>query len=55
MAAVFKAQDHVQEIASPHRKGYVRAVAGTGPNAQVVVNLTGWHPVTFKPAQLRKI
>ena len=53
MAAVFKIQQRVQETASPHRKGTVRAVAGTGINAVVTVNLDGRPPTNFRPAQLR--
>lgn len=45
----------VQEVASPHRKGTIRAVQGTGPNAIVVVNLDGRPPATFRPSQLTRI
>ena len=55
MATVFKILDRVQEIASPHRKGTVRAVAGVGNNAQVTVNLDGRPPTNFRPAQIKLI
>ena len=42
----------VQEVATPHRKGSVRVVQGTGPNAVIVVNLDGHPPASFHPAQL---
>lgn len=42
----------VQEIAAPHRKGTIRARIGTGTNATIVVNITGGHPVSFRPSQL---
>jgi hypothetical protein len=41
-----------QERAAPHRKGPIRARRGTGPNATIVVALTGSHPTNFRPAQL---
>ena len=53
MAAVFKIQQRVQEIASPHRKGTTRAVAGSGVNAVITVNLDGRPPTNFRPAQLK--
>ena len=53
MAAVFRIQQRVQEVASPHRKGTVRAVAGSGVNAVVTVNLDGRPPANFRPAQLK--
>jgi len=52
VAAVFKVGQAVQQAAAPHRKGHVRAVSGSGINAQITVNLTGWHPVTLHPAEL---
>ncbi|HEV2370928.1 MAG TPA: hypothetical protein VGS19_02065 [Streptosporangiaceae bacterium] len=42
----------VQEVASPHRKGTIRFVRGTGQNAIVLVNLLGHPPQGFRPAQL---
>jgi hypothetical protein len=42
----------VQEKASPHRKGTIRARRGTGTNAVIVVNLDGRPPASFRPAQL---
>ena len=42
----------VQEAAAPHRKGSIRARAGTGPNARITVNLDGRPPVTLRPGQL---
>jgi hypothetical protein len=42
----------VQEAASPHRKGTIRAVRGTGGNAVVTVNLNGHPPQNFRPGQL---
>ena len=50
-----KVGNPVQEIAPPHRKGAVRAVKGSGPQANVTVNLTGWHPVTLKAFQIKLI
>jgi len=55
MAAVFRVGDAVQVLAPPQRKGHVRAVQGSGANAQVTVALIGWHPVTFRPAQIQHI
>jgi hypothetical protein len=49
----FKVGNPVQEIAPPHRKGTVRAVKGSGLQADVTVNLTGWHPVTLKASQIK--
>jgi hypothetical protein len=43
----------VQELASPHRTGSIRARLGTGQNATIIVNVTGGHPVSFRPSQLR--
>jgi hypothetical protein len=45
----------VQELASPHRKGTIRAVKGSGNNAQVTVGLDGRAPVTLHPPQLKLI
>lgn len=45
----------VQEIAVPHRKGTVRNVFGTGPNARVLVALDGLPAATFYPAQLEPL
>lgn len=42
----------VQETAAPHRKGTIRARAGTGVNARITVALDGRPPATFTPAQL---
>lgn len=42
----------VQEVAPPHRKGTIRAVRGTGPNAVITVGLDGRPPARFRPAQL---
>ncbi len=42
----------VQEKAAPHRTGTIRARQGTGPNAIIVVNLSGHPPQNFRPAQL---
>jgi len=42
----------VQENAPPHRKGTVKAVAGTGGNAVITVALDGRPPANFRPAQL---
>lgn len=53
MAAVFKILDRVQEVASPHRKGTVRAVKGTGVNAVITVGLDGRPPTNFRPADLK--
>ena len=53
MAAVFKILDRVQEVASPHRKGTVKAVAGVGVNAVITVGLDGRPPVNFRPADLK--
>lgn len=47
--------NRVQEIASPHRKGTVSVVRGSGVNAVIVVRLDGRPPTSFRPAQLRKI
>jgi hypothetical protein len=55
MAAKFKAGNEVQQVASPYRKGRVMAVRGSGLNARITVALTGWHPVTFTPAQIKLI
>jgi hypothetical protein len=55
MAAVFKARQRVQEVAAPHRKGTVRNADGTGLNATIWVDLDGWHPVPYKPAQIEHI
>lgn len=55
MAAAFKVTQRVQEVASPHRKGTVRAVKGTGVNAVITVNLDGRAPQDFRPAQLTHI
>lgn len=52
MADVFKTGQAVKVIAPPYRTGHVIAVQGTGINAQVTVALTGWHPVTYRPAEL---
>ena len=51
----FKAGNQVQEIAPPHRKGRVKATKGSGPNERITVALTGWHPVTFTPSQIKLI
>ena len=48
----FKAGQRVQMIAPPHRKGIVAAVTGSGASALITVNFPGWHPVSFRPAQL---
>ena len=48
----WRIQRRVQEKAVPHRKGKIRAVRGTGANAQIVVNLDGRPPASFRPAQL---
>ncbi len=45
----------VTEVAPPHRKGYIRAVQGTGSRARVTVVFPGQPPVTFFPAQLTLI
>ena len=50
--AAFKVGQHVQEVAAPHRKGYVRAIRGSGPSSHITVALTGLHPVDFRPAQI---
>jgi hypothetical protein len=42
----------VQEKAAPHRKGTIRARAGTGNNARITVLFTGSPPVTLHPPQL---
>lgn len=42
----------VQEAATPHRKGTIRNVRGTGGNAIVIVGLDGFTQVSFHPAQL---
>lgn len=55
MAATFRIQDRVREVAAPHRKGSVRAIAGSGVNAVIVVSLDGHPPVSFRPAQLERI
>jgi hypothetical protein len=55
-AQTFHQQYHigrrVQEAASPHRKGSIRAVRGSGANAQITVALDGRPPANFRPAQL---
>jgi hypothetical protein len=43
----------VRELAAPYRKGTIRARIGTGANAAIVVNVTGGHPTSFRPSQLR--
>ena len=48
----FKRGRRVQTVASPHRKGIVAAVTGSGVNAVVTVNFPGWHPAQLRPAQL---
>jgi hypothetical protein len=42
----------VQEKAGKQRKGWIKARAGTGPNARITVRFTGAPPVTFHPPQL---
>ena len=42
----------VQENAAPRRKGTIKARQGTGSNANIIVNLSGHPPVSFRPAQL---
>ncbi len=42
----------VTEVAPPHRKGYIRAVQGTGARARITVVFPGAAPVTFFPAEL---
>lgn len=42
----------VQEVAGLHRRGSVRRVQGSGPNALIWVNLDGRPPTAFRPAQL---
>jgi hypothetical protein len=51
-ARTWRVGRRVQEKASPHRKGAIRAVRGSGQNAVIVVNLDGRPPVNFRPAQL---
>jgi hypothetical protein len=55
MATTFRPGNHVQQIAAPYRKGYVRAVSRTGINARITVAFTGWHPVTVTPSQIKLI
>ncbi len=42
----------VQEVAPPHRKGSITVVQGAGPRARITVNLDGFPPAVFFPAQL---
>lgn len=42
----------VQEKGGQHRTGWIKAVTGTGNNAQVTVRFTGGSPVTLHPPQL---
>ncbi len=42
----------VQEVSFPHRKGTVTSVSGAGPRARITVNLDGFPPAVFYPAQL---
>ncbi len=42
----------VEEVSPPHRKGTVSAVSGAGPRARITVNLDGFPPAVFFPAQL---
>ena len=55
MAAVFKIGEPVRVLEPPNRTGYVRAVKGSGLNAQVTVTFPGWHPVTYKAYQIEHI
>jgi hypothetical protein len=50
---VFRVNERVQEIASPHRKGTVRLILRSGVNATIWVQLDSWYRVSFRPAQLK--
>ena len=54
-SALWKPGKRVQEVASPHRRGTIRHVAGSGSNAIVVVGLDGRAPQNFHPPQLKLI
>ena len=53
--ATWRIGRNVQEIAAPHRRGVIKAVQGTGNNADILVNFTGHPPVSFHPAQLKPL
>lgn len=52
---IWHAGVRVQETSPPRRKGTVRSVRGTGPNAVIWVGLDGGTVAAFRPAGLTLI